>query len=365
MPFVPLSTDGTQLATTETLRAPRVQVALEPHEAGVTVLAIEPRGLRAIGQLDLAVADGYRRVLAPLAADGLYGICIAESTDTGTVLCLAPPECCLPAGDWPWRPAAGSVEDSAELAAWLAAPAPAEPDPAPAPAAAPVGMAAPGAVPRRSAHRRPPRPARVVHRRAAAPWILAGVIALLMAGAVTQALTGQRSAVPAALAAVDTGDVPVPGWAQSPPATEPPVVDPAPAAAEPVAAAPPPVRPAAPKPEKPAPAPAPAPAPKHDEHEATADDARPARSDSGESGGSGAKQGDSKSSGSSSSGSGSGGSGSTGSGSNDSGKGSAAPKPAKPPAKDRRPGSFSDLLRQLAEHSGNSRPRFPAPHFGR
>jgi uncharacterized membrane protein YgcG len=360
MPFVPLSTDGTQLATTETLRAPRVQVALEPHEAGVTVLAIEPRGLRAIGQLDLAVADGYRRVLAPLAADGLYGICIAESTDTGTVLCLAPPECCLPAGDWPWRPAAGSVEDSAELAAWLAAPATAEPGPAPAPAAAPVGMAAPGAVPRRSAHRRPPRPARVVHRRAAAPWILAGVIALLMVGATTQALTGGgRSAVPAALAAVDTGDVPVPGWAQSPPATEPPVVDPAPAAAEPVAAAP--------KPERPAPAPAAAPAPKHDEHEDTADGARPARSDSDKSGGSGAKQGDSKSGGSSSSGSngsGSGGSGSNGSGSNDSGKGSDAPKPAKP-AKDRRPGSFSDLLRQLAEHSGNGRPRFPVPHFGR
>src|SRR4051794_13917266 len=159
MPFVPLSTDGTQRATTETLRAPRVQVALEPHEAGVTVLAIEPTGLRAIGQLDLTVADGYRRVLAPLAMDGLYGICIAESTDTGTVLCLAPPECCLPAGDWPWRPDHSSAKGSAELAAWLAAPAPPLPAPAPAPATtrstASIGAGAP---------RRPP-PARRGPRR--------------------------------------------------------------------------------------------------------------------------------------------------------------------------------------------------------
>src|SRR4051812_44383441 len=103
MPFVPLSTDGTQRATTETLRAPRVQVALEPHEAGVTVLAVEPTGLRAIAQLALRVAGGYRGVLAPLAADGLYGICVAESPASGPVLCLAPAESCLPAGDWPWR----------------------------------------------------------------------------------------------------------------------------------------------------------------------------------------------------------------------------------------------------------------------
>src|SRR3954469_23134287 len=104
MPFVPLSTDGTQRASTETLRAPRVQVALEPHEAGVTVLTVEPTGLRAIGQLDLTVAGGYRAVLAPLAAGALYAFCPPDSPAPAPVLSLPPPEPCLPAGDWPWRP---------------------------------------------------------------------------------------------------------------------------------------------------------------------------------------------------------------------------------------------------------------------
>src|SRR4051794_2786512 len=192
MPFVPLSTDGTQRASTETLRAPRVQVALEPHEAGVTVLAVEPTGLRAIGQLDLTVADGYRAVLAPLAADGLYGICIAESTDSGTVLCLAPAECCLPAGDWPWRPDSGADEGSAELAAWLAAPTLAT-SPVRGTGTVVIGPPAPSAT-RRPAHRRRARAG--AGRRAAAPWILAGIIGLLMAGAIAQALTGGPTPTP-------------------------------------------------------------------------------------------------------------------------------------------------------------------------
>jgi hypothetical protein len=361
MPFVPLSTDGTQRATTETLRAPRVQVALEPHEAGVTVLAIEPTGLRAIGQLDLTVADGYRRVLAPLAMDGLYGICIAESTDTGTVLCLAPPECCLPAGDWPWRPDHNSAEGSAELAAWLAAPAPPAPAPAPTRSTASLGVGAVGgAPPRRSAHRRHARP----DRRAAAPWVLAGIIGLLMVGAITQALTGGRTATPAALAAADTAAVPVPGWAQGPPTTEPPVVIAAPAAvSEPAADDAPPARPAAPAPAAPKPQqPAPPPAPKHSGHDdAVHEDEHSSHPDDGGSGSSDAKKDDAKkddakSSGSSSSGS----SGSSGSGtaSDAGGKGSS-------PAKDKRP-SLADLLRQLAgQHSGDGRPRSLLPHLGR
>ncbi|WP_214403313.1 hypothetical protein, partial [Pseudonocardia lacus] len=105
MPFVPLSSDGVQRATTEALRSPRIQVALEPHEGGITVLAVEPAGLRPIGQFDPTAAGPYREVLAPLAEEGVYGICIAESSVTGTVLNLGPAETCLPEGTLPWRPA--------------------------------------------------------------------------------------------------------------------------------------------------------------------------------------------------------------------------------------------------------------------
>jgi hypothetical protein len=263
MPFVPLSTDGTQRATTETLRAPRVQVALEPHEAGVTVLAIEPTGLRAIGQLDLTVADGYRRVLAPLAVDGVYGICIAESTDAGTLLCLAPAESCLPAGNWPWRPVDTVEAGTPELAAWLAAGDP----PAPvgdAPGELTVALAAAGAPTRRPAHRTPAA-ARPAGGRRATPWVLAGVIALLMVGAITQALHGGSPSTATPLAAADAS-VAVPAWSPDPADTElPPVVVPSPAAAaEPVSG-----RAAAPRSAAP---PAPAkPAPKHEEPEHQSD----------------------------------------------------------------------------------------------
>jgi uncharacterized membrane protein YgcG len=365
MPFVPLSTDGTQRATTEPLRAPRVQVALEPHEAGVTVLAVEPNGLRAIGQLDLTAADGYRRVLAPLAADGLYGICVAESSGTGTVLRLAPAASCLPAGDWPWHPGAGSDGGSAELAAWLAAPTLATPA-APTGRAPVVAVAAPA--PRRPAHRRSLRTTRAAaRRRATTPWILAGLIGLLMVGAIAQALTGGRSAS-TSLAAAESGPVPVPGFAAAPLAPEPPAVLAAPSAVA-EAADPPPARPPAqpPAPAKPAPQPPAPAAPAADEHEDADhhEDAHPAPSGGGDKGdkkdSSDAKkddkEDDAKPSGSSSSGSSSGGS---AQGSGGGGKATGTPP------KDRRPHSLADLWRQLADQrSGGGRPRLPVPYFGR
>src|SRR5690349_17617945 len=124
MPFVPLSSDGVQRATTEALPAPRIQVALEPHEGGITVLAVEPTGLRPIGQFDPTAAGPYREVLGPLAEEGVYGICIAEASVTGTVLNLGPAETCLPEGSWPWTPA-GSADDAHDSDA--------ADDPAPAP----------------------------------------------------------------------------------------------------------------------------------------------------------------------------------------------------------------------------------------
>jgi hypothetical protein len=366
MPFVPLSTDGTQRATTEPLRAPRVQVALEPHEAGVTVLAVEPNGLRAIGQLDLTAADGYRRVLAPLAADGLYGICVAESSGTGTVLRLAPAASCLPAGDWPWHPGAGSDGGSAELAAWLAAPTLATPA-APTGRAPVVAVAAPA--PRRPAHRRSLRTTRAAAgRRAATPWILAGLIGLLMVGAIAQALTGGRSA-PTSLAAAESGPVPVPGFAAAPPAPEPPAVLAAPsAAAEPADPPParPPAQPPAPAAAKPAPQP-PAPAPAADDHEDADhhEDAHAAPSGGGDKGdkkdSSDAKNDDKKDAAKPS------GSGSSGSSSGGSAQGSGSGgKATSSPPKDRRPHSLADLWRQLADQrSGGGRPRLPVPYFGR
>lgn len=101
MPFVLLSSDGTQRADTEPLRAPRVRVALKPLDNGVAVSAVDAAGtLRPIGWLDAAVAEAYRRVLAPLADAGMYGTCIAETVPDGTVLRLGPAETCLAGAGW-------------------------------------------------------------------------------------------------------------------------------------------------------------------------------------------------------------------------------------------------------------------------
>lgn len=364
MPFVPLSTDGTQRATTETLRAPRVQVALEPHEAGVTVLAIEPTGLRSIGQLDLAVADGYRRVLAPLAADGVYGICIAEQAGDGTALSLAPASRCLPAGDRPWRPDPADTAGTPALAAWRGG---AGDEPRPADATT-VPAAAAGAAPaepvRRPAHR--PRPP--ADRRAAAPWVLAGVIALLMVGAVTQALTGGTTASPTSLAAAEFGSVPVPAWTPGPASAElPPVVEAAPVAVTEPAEERAPVPAAAPRAVAPAPAPAAPPRAEPDDH---ADDDHASGGDSPDSASSDSSDSSGKPGGSSkpsSSAEPHGSDGPSGSSKPSGGSGQDAGKDSDDRPDRRRLPSFSDLLGRLHDqHSGSDdRPRFGLPRLGR
>ncbi|MCO1655096.1 excalibur calcium-binding domain-containing protein [Pseudonocardia humida] len=211
MPFVPLSSDGVQRATTEALPAPRIQVALEPHEGGITVLAVEPTGLRAIGQLDPTAAEPYRRVLAPLAEEGVYGTCTAEAAVTGTVLNLAPAEACLPEGGRApaeeddaapkgatartgrLREEADDVETGASLAVVAATTVR-----APAGSTVDTVVLDPGAA-TRPGRRHDPR-GRPAHRRrssraaggGAGPvrMLLAGVTGLLLVGATAQGLTG-------------------------------------------------------------------------------------------------------------------------------------------------------------------------------
>ncbi len=264
MPFVPLSADGTQHVDTEPLPAPRVQVALAPHDSGVSVLLVEPDGgLRTIGQLDPVAAGEYGRALAPLAADGLLGTCTAETTGTGTVLWLAPAASCLPGPDV-LAPPAGETDGTdgdtaAAVAETVRLPSTNAVEQTVRLQTAPTSIFAPGRAPAPAPPSGNP-PAGRGSRRGAAPWVVGGLLAVLVAGGFAHGVGSGELPREVPLAAVGAAPTPVRPSA-TPSATPVPVPEPVAQPTPRAAAAPARSRTAAP-----APAPTPDPPAEDDEH---------------------------------------------------------------------------------------------------